>query len=65
MGQWHRGRRVGGGVVRMRGGDILLSDGWTEGAMGRVHSTLHDGGGQPAHWLHIEDAQLTGTPFEC
>ena len=38
----------------MRGGDILLSDGWTEGAMGRVHSTRHDGGGQPAHWLHIE-----------
>ena len=59
VGEWRRGRRVGGGVVRMRGGDIMLSDGWTEGAMGRVHSTGSGGGGggggsHPPEWLHIQ-----------
>ena len=33
-------RRVGGGVVRMRGGDVLLSDGWTEGALGQARSPV-------------------------
>lgn len=51
VGQWQQGKASGAALVQLRGGDLLLSEGWSDQSQGRAHGNAD---GAAVQWLHVE-----------